>query len=92
MPPHHLGLWDAVSLSSLTNIYPLNLENLMVEPAAADNRKNAYRGVIKKDLQDKFGLLGLAYYLAIRPVLIQTLNRLGSYLPGHTILASYVKY
>jgi 2-polyprenyl-3-methyl-5-hydroxy-6-metoxy-1,4-benzoquinol methylase len=31
-PPHHMGLWDASSLSSLAQIYPIKLEKIHLEP------------------------------------------------------------
>lgn len=91
MPPHHMGLWDAVSLSSLAKIYPVNLDSLMVEPAETSNQRNGYRGLIKKHLREKYGLAGFAYYLAIRTILTHCISELASYLPAHTILARYVK-
>ena len=91
MPPHHMGLWDMISLAALTKIYPIHLECLMIEPAAATYQKHAYRGLIKGDLREKYGILGFAYYLAIRSVLTNAIDQLARYLPAHTILASYIR-
>lgn len=32
LPPHHAGLWNEKSLSSLQSIFPLQLENVAIEP------------------------------------------------------------
>lgn len=32
LPPHHAGLWNRKSLSSLENIFPLKLETMLFEP------------------------------------------------------------
>lgn len=92
MPPHHLALWDVISLASLARLYPVILEELIVEPSTAGHHKNTYRGLVKSNLETKYGILGLACYFAIRPILINLVHQLEGYLPAHTILASYTKY
>lgn len=91
MPPHHLGLWNSASLCALTGLYPLLLERLIAEPAAAGYQQSAYRALIKEDLRKRYGIWGFLYYAAVRSVLIGAIERLSGYLPAHTILAIYRK-
>ena len=91
MPPHHQGLWDLISLTSLTSIYPISIDALVVEPAEARNHRHGYRGLIKNRLREQYGVLGFVYYLAIRSILTNTISDLAGYLPAHSVLASYTK-
>lgn len=37
MPPHHMGMWDKVSLKALEKIFPITLESFMFEPLVGSN-------------------------------------------------------
>jgi SAM-dependent methyltransferase len=32
LPPHHMGLWDEISLKNLSNFFPINQDKIIVEP------------------------------------------------------------
>jgi SAM-dependent methyltransferase len=32
LPPHHMGLWNEISLSNLTKYFPIAVENIYIEP------------------------------------------------------------
>ncbi len=92
MPPHHQGLWDIVSLSYLTHVFPLKLESLKTEPAIASHHSNSYRHLIKASLANRFGkTLGILLYAIGRPFYDHALQHLNKYLPAHSIFAVYVK-
>lgn len=92
MPPHHQGLWDIPSLSYLTKVLPLRLEYIATEPATASHHSNSYRGLMKRDLINRFGMyLGFMIYVIGRPFYNHALKHLNKYLPAHSILAVFVK-
>ena len=89
MPPHHMGLWSNVSLAALQTLLPVRLRCAMVEPAVASHHKNSYRGLIRRNLMDKYGVLGKGYYYLIRGVLMRVMDDLCEYLPAHSIFACF---
>lgn len=92
MPPHHQGLWDIISLSSLQKILPIELEYMALEPATVSHHSNSYRGLMKQDMIRRFGpIIGFLVYAAGRPYYNHALQHLNKYLPAHSILAIYQK-
>ena len=90
MPPHHQGLWDGSSLSYLCRVLPLELKQLTTEPASAKHHSSAYRGLMKRNLIERFGRpLGYCLYAVGRPYYVHALTHLSAYLPAHTVLAVY---
>ena len=90
MPPHHMGLWDNVSLANLQMVFPLHLEKLMFEPV-----QKSHRGIYHSIVQEKFAIhLGLTGKIAnhlMAWIQQRTIQYLADYLPGHTVLAHYRK-
>jgi len=92
MPPHHQGLWDIPSLAYLSKILPLQLNSIIVEPAIYSHHSNSYRGLLKKDLLNRFGkYIGWIIYAIARPFYNHALNHLNIFLPAHSLLAVFIK-
>jgi 2-polyprenyl-3-methyl-5-hydroxy-6-metoxy-1,4-benzoquinol methylase len=88
MPPHHMGLWSRKSLSSLPNVFPLQLKAIEFEPL---QELDWYMSVMQKRylptrwIKSAYHRLGLyrwhKHYVANRAHKI----------PGHTVLAVFEK-
>ncbi len=90
MPPHHMGLWDAVSLANLQCVFPIRLELLEIEPI-----QKYHLGYYKSYIQDgfikKYNLFGKIINKISGPLTMNILQDLSNYIIGHTILAQYRK-
>lgn len=88
MPPHHMVLWDKVSLSSLPSIYPIQLEGIFYEDLQ-EYHLNWYTNIVGKKMIWPFSKMYFGFKL----------NRLLSFMiktfkiriTGHTILAVFRK-
>jgi SAM-dependent methyltransferase len=90
MPPHHQGLWSVSSLAYLINVLPVELRQVISEPASARHHSNSYRGLMKRDLIRRFGsMAGTVLYAFGRPFYDHSLSHLAKYLPAHTVLALF---
>lgn len=93
MPPHHMGLWDSHSLVALTNIFPLKLEKIELEPLQDYHVLNYIENVYYSNSNTFFGRMkrkidkirGRYNDLYLKTKDIQ------SEIVGHTILAVYTK-
>ncbi len=91
MPPHHMGLWNARSLSSLPEHFPLELVKLHTE-TLQPNHYRWYYQVYFGDKLRRFGFIGkvlnkLIFTLIARPYI--SFKAKG--ILGHTIVAVYKK-
>jgi SAM-dependent methyltransferase len=80
LPPHHMGKWNRVSLSNLTNMYNIELVEIITEPLSKihiDGYLNSFTNsrVINK-------ILRILFKKTIMPVISR-------YILGHTIIAVY---
>ncbi len=91
MPPHHMGLWNEKSLSSLEKIFRIRLLNIYFEPLQKYHFRNYLNVVVKFPLKIKYGMLGdLIFYFIYFPVIIW-LKIYSKKINGHTIMAEYLK-
>ncbi len=90
LPPHHMGLWDSASLISLQKYFPLRLEALQWDPLSLGGTPmlNEY---FYKASTAPVSMINKIYYRAARPLIERGLCDLSVYLPGHSLLAVYIK-
>ena len=90
MPPHHMCLWDEVSLTNLQKLFPLTLDTLAYEPLQSYHYgvvwSNGVQSVFKNRLLVKIvnritTLLQMHKLVALRK----------SSIVGHSIIATYTK-
>jgi 2-polyprenyl-3-methyl-5-hydroxy-6-metoxy-1,4-benzoquinol methylase len=84
LPPHHMGLWNRISLINLQKFYPLKLEILTTEP-------NFYFDYWL-DIQFRW-LLGIksASKILRKLKLYKTVSKLNKYIEGRNLLSIFVK-
>jgi 2-polyprenyl-3-methyl-5-hydroxy-6-metoxy-1,4-benzoquinol methylase len=95
MPPHHMGLWNKQSLTSLQNIFPLKLKNIYLENME-EHHKPYFRDVISRYMyhffQQKYGsFLGKLINRVFKKTTLKKLNRAMPELNSFTIIAEYSK-
>lgn len=87
LPPHHMSIWNNTSLKNLTDVYPLNVEDIVEE------RVSRYRFYTKLYINQKFNKKSLkkALYTALSPflTLLFFINR--NKVNAGSILAAYKK-
>jgi len=89
MPPHHMNIWNSVSLANLQNIFPIRLEQLEVEPLQAYHL-NCYAANMQKNI-GQYNLPGKIINKINRLLIKKILREASGYIMGHTILAQYKK-
>ena len=90
MPPHHMGLWDAVSLANLQNIFSIRLERLEMEPIQKYHL-GYYQSLLETSFVQKYRLWGKVFRRVVNFFILNNLNDLSKYILGHTILVEYKK-
>ena len=90
MPPHHMGLWNGVSLSNLQRMFPLRLETLETEPLQ-QYHAGFYRSMVQKAFYERMGVVGAALNVASKPLVNKTIACLSDHILGHSILAQFRK-
>lgn len=90
MPPHHMGLWDAVSLANLQNIFNIRLERLEIEPIQKYHL-GYYQSFLENLFVQKYRFWGRIFRKVANFIILNNLNDLSKYISGHTILAQYKK-
>ncbi len=95
MPPHHVGLWDKDSLSSLTKIFPLELEKIHYEPLQEYHyfwyRQYCYEMILEKTFKNAYWRFRLFLDNLIQKYGISIIKFFAHRIEGHTIMASYIK-
>jgi 2-polyprenyl-3-methyl-5-hydroxy-6-metoxy-1,4-benzoquinol methylase len=88
LPPHHVGLWGAESLSNIQNLFGLKVEQIYKQPKTIGEIKESYRILLRKNVPAWL----------FRPIHAPTkhliTNLFKNRLPadfGHTIVAVYRK-
>ncbi len=93
-PPHHVGMWDEASLTSVANLFDLQLECIITEPIQ-EHHKDFFFHVVYKNTFNfiyKFRLLRKVFELTIAKYFLNhILNYTTKWIPGHTIIAVYKK-
>lgn len=90
MPPHHMGLWDAVSLANLQSIFSIRLEKLEMEPIQKYHF-GYYQSFLENLFVQKYRFWGKVFRKVASFIILNNLNDLSKYILGHTILAQYKK-
>jgi len=90
MPPHHMGLWDTVSLANLQSVFPLRLERLEMEPIQKYHL-GYYQSYIRDRSIKRYPLLGRVINRISKSVTENILSDLSNFILCHTILALYEK-
>lgn len=90
-PPHHMGLWNRLSLKSLESLFEIRLEKIIFEPL-----QNYHISWYVKTYVDLFSnknkrLSKFFNHEYFKVVLIFIVGRLKSFIRGHTIIAVYSK-
>lgn len=96
LPPHHMGLWDENSLSSLEAVFALRLKKMFFQPILEDwEHEWFYRTNLARVIRFTGGegtFLSKATYTAARILPMKSLSRLFSRrAKNHTVVASYEK-
>lgn len=90
MPPHHTGLWEARSLQSLADIFPVTLEKILYEPLQHYNFSWFQQILVKQytrtTLQKWFYT-----HLKLNSMLTKMLPLVAPFIRGHTIMAIFTK-
>jgi len=88
MPPHHMGLWDQNSLTSLTEIFPIKLSSIAFEPLQDHHFKYYNQIMVTSGEYSKFNkVLSSVLY----PITQFGIKRMAGSIPGHTVVAVYKK-
>lgn len=91
MPPHHMGLWDKQTFSSLQQFFPMELVKVEVEHLQPDHYRSYYQ-VYYGDKLRPLGLMGkIINKLVFELIAKWIIARKASNLPGHTIVAVFKK-
>lgn len=88
MPPHHMGLWDQFSLTSLTDIFPIKSVSLAYEPLQEYHYKYYNQIMVTSG---KYSILHKALSFASYPITQFGIKKMAGSIPGHTVLAVYRK-
>ncbi len=95
MPPHHVGLWDKDSLSSLSKIFPLELEKIHYEPLQEYHyywyRQYWYELILEKTFKNAYWRFRLFLDKLIQKYGLSVIKFFAHRIHGHTIMASYIK-
>lgn len=93
MPPHHMGLWNKKSLSSLQSLFNVKLKKIYLEPLNLESCEN-YRNVQMRRMlasNARFKLIEkIAHKVVSRPLLEST-KLIKNLIHGTSILAVYEK-
>lgn len=86
-PPHHMGLWNRSSLSTLAEVTKLEVKSFEIEPLAEIDwyqavMENRYLGTWQRRLY---------YRLGFAKIFARYVRENASTIAGHTIMAFYVK-
>jgi 2-polyprenyl-3-methyl-5-hydroxy-6-metoxy-1,4-benzoquinol methylase len=90
MPPHHMGLWNTESLTSLERIFDIKLEKIFYEPLQ-DYHFNLYEQIVLgKKIKNK---ILVKIILKIKKIFAinSNLNKIANEIHGNSILAHYKK-
>ena len=91
MPPHHMGRWTRESLSSLANVFDLELLTVEFEPLQESNLGWYQSWMEQKYFSQSKVIKSLYYRLGIASGIRNWLYENRETLMGHTILAAYRK-
>jgi len=84
LPPHHMLLWDPVSLRYAGEALGLRVTDLLIEPASANHRSQSYRIWLEK-------YLGRGAATALHPLTRFLVKPLPLFTTGGTVVAIYQK-
>ena len=88
MPPHHMGLWRASSLTNLRRLFPMDLVQIEKEPLDASSLERLAVARISRTLGD--GLLaGAAWRLGLHKLYAGLKRDALLQVSGHTVLALF---
>lgn len=94
MPPHHMGKWNLNSLISLQKKFNLRLEKVFLEPLQSYH-VGFFRSYLEekftKELLRKYGFLPPLMRKIARPFWQFGVKEMSKYIPGHTIMSTYIK-
>lgn len=90
-PPHHMGLWDKESLSSLVEIFKLKVDKILYEPLQ-NYHLDWYVSIILEHVINKNRIFKFAFKKLglIRPFRY-LINLFKGIIHGHSILVIYIK-
>lgn len=101
MPPHHMGLWDKTSLSNLSKVLNVRVENIYLEPLQKYH-ESYFGDIINKELERRYEPLKIKYGILAKIGLKFFKTYVASYikhkiykkypeLESFTIIAEYTK-
>jgi 2-polyprenyl-3-methyl-5-hydroxy-6-metoxy-1,4-benzoquinol methylase len=91
MPPHHMGLWNKKSLSSLTNLFDIKLDSIIYEPLQ-EYHLDWYVNSTIAEIVNKSNLFRIVFRkMRIRKVYSYLIKKCRKFIHGHTVLAVYTK-
>jgi 2-polyprenyl-3-methyl-5-hydroxy-6-metoxy-1,4-benzoquinol methylase len=93
-PPHHLGMWDELSLTNIADLFNLQLDSLIFEPIQQHHKEFFFHVVYKNTFKSiyKYRLLRKVFELTIAKLFFnRILDYTSKWIPGHTIIAVYTK-
>ncbi len=95
MPPHHMGLWNEKSLTSLTSIFNIKLEKILFEPLQVEHY-DTYQYTIIKKIFLNIDWIAQIYWrlhwkLGLHKIFRIHIKNNSHKIIGHTIIAVYQK-
>ncbi|OLP18612.1 hypothetical protein BST81_10015 [Leptolyngbya sp. 'hensonii'] len=95
LPPHHMGLWDTQSLTSLQDVFNLQLDHLLVEPLQFQDYDHYFRLQAEHLAAQSWflGQISKFVWLQLRPTRIRLWLQavMGRSREGRNLLAVYTK-
>jgi SAM-dependent methyltransferase len=93
MPPHHMGIWNEKSLRSLPKFFPLELDNIYIEPLQKYHYKQYFMDIFGKKIHKIFGKFAFKLNIIPRKLFFYMLEHmnLDKHITGHAIIAVYTK-
>lgn len=91
MPPHHMGLWDKHSLTSLVKIFPIKLNKIYYEPLQSYHY-SWYQSILESRFIRRFPIIRKVYVrLQFGKLLAWIIKKTSRFIKGHSILVVYTK-
>lgn len=92
MPPHHMGRWNAHSLSFLTNIFPVKLKEIKLEPFQEHHVDYYLRMKLNKRIKSSF-ITAVLFKLKLNKLLFNysKVREEVSKIDGHSIMVVFEK-
>ncbi len=90
-PPHHMGLWDEVSLKKLAGIFNIKLERIYFEPLQDYHVQWYLNTIYDHKIARNRILRGVFKIFKLKPILLKIIKINQKNIQGHTMIAVFSK-